>query len=81
LLKWPGAMAVGSGVGPGLSSDDLRALGMAAEESGVWVAALCVPAMGDAKVPDLAQLACTSACLTFPWTTARGLLDALRSRL
>ncbi len=43
-------------MGPVLQAEDLPALDVEADASQVWFAALRVPARGDAKVPDLAQL-------------------------
>ncbi len=55
LLRWPGAMERNSSVGPPLRDEDSAALGFPVDAR-AWFAALRKPAMGDAKVPDLAQL-------------------------
>ena len=58
-------------MGPALTDDDLAYLGLP-PATGRWFACLTVPAMGDSKVPDLAQMA-------HQWVLRRaGLLDDSR---
>ena len=45
-----------SAVGPALRDEDLLALGIQDRAPGTYYAALRVPAMGDAKAPDVAQM-------------------------
>lgn len=55
LLLWPPAMVVCGAMGPALSDDDLVSLGLVPDGARHY-ACLTAPAMGDMKVPDLAQL-------------------------
>ena len=71
LLRWPDHMTRSGAVGPALTNDDLAYLGLP-PAPGRWFACLAVPAMGDSKVPDLAQMA-------HQWVLRRaGLLDDSR---
>ncbi len=56
-MLWPATMERGSGLGPALQACDLRVLGIEADAGEVWYSASRLPAMGDAKVPELVQLA------------------------
>ena len=68
LLRWPDHMTRSGAVGPALTDSDLAALGLP-PAAGRCFACLTVAAMGDAKVPDLAQMA-------HQWTLRRaGLLS------
>jgi hypothetical protein len=56
LLCWPGCMVTEGALGPPLETQELEALGVSVPVAGRMYACLRSPAMGDAKVPDIAQL-------------------------
>ncbi len=56
LLSWPSALVKYGVLGPLLSVEELGEVGLTAATEPLY-ACLREPAMGDAKVPDLAQLA------------------------
>ncbi len=56
LLRWPGWMVAEGALGPPLETKELEALGIDVPVEGWMFACLRSPAMGDAKVPNIAQL-------------------------